>query len=554
MNKKYFLAITIFLSLVFMLFSEKNSSDPDKLITDIYLKNGVHQFTTGNYEEALYLSTITLSFDKESSDAIFIKALSNRYLKIKSTTITDLSEAIINNKWIYYNEITGRVYLSKYMYFDGRNEDAYLNLLPFINDLTKDSYSTEIFIRIALSLGKVDEAVQSAKNLLRNQAYDSYAQLILLLYDEQWRLEASQILEQGDPSEIFSKEVLQAFMQINTECGYLNELYFKRWGDDRFYKISNVCSNIETLPDLLDELYPENIVVNFDEFIRINELIKNENNILNLLKDKLNSINFEIEYDSDLNGFIDTKSFFSMGQLKSFSYDKNQDNNFDYFIDINDYPVSLKIVTMNDVSTFIYQEYPDLIQVVYSSNKLKVDYQLIPYKLTFDVISLPINILQDIPRVLRDVTLPDNKILTDFSAKKTSTDKENNYISNYSIMGTEESIDETYNSDGVKIVERKYRNSILISVYKDFDSDGVFDTKYDYKDGILLTISFDENNNGISEYIENHEEELVRSWDFNEDGIIDSIEYYKNEILYRELSSKLDGVFDTILEIKSDMK
>ncbi|MCK5539018.1 MAG: hypothetical protein KAI79_19500, partial [Bacteroidales bacterium] len=65
---------------------------------------------------------------------------------------------------------------------------------------------------------------------------------------------------------------------------------------------------------------------------------------------------------------------------------------------------------------------------------------------------------------------------------------------------------------------------------------------------------FDENNNGISEYIENYENGLVSSWDFNEDGIIDSREKYENGIIYRELSSNLDGIFDTTLEITSDME
>ncbi len=106
----------------------------------------------------------------------------------------------------------------------------------------------------------------------------------------------------------------------------------------------------------------------------------------------------------------------------------------------------------------------------------------------------------------------------------------------------------------MKILERHYKRSILITVFKDFDSDGVFDTIYDYKDGILKTVSFDENNNGISEYIENYENGLVSSWDFNEDGVIDSREKYENGIIYRELSSKLDGIFDTTLEITSDME
>jgi antitoxin component YwqK of YwqJK toxin-antitoxin module len=142
--------------------------------------------------------------------------------------------------------------------------------------------------------------------------------------------------------------------------------------------------------------------------------------------------------------------------------------------------------------------------------------------------------------------------LTTYSTLKVSTDKEDNLISNYLILAANESIEKIFNSDGVKILERYYENSVLITVYKDFDSDGVFDTAYDYKDGLLMTVSFDENNNGVSEYIENYETGILSSWDFNEDGLIDSREIFKNGILYREISTKLDGVFDSTIEVISD--
>jgi hypothetical protein len=70
----------------------------------------------------------------------------------------------------------------------------------------------------------------------------------------------------------------------------------------------------------------------------------------------------------------------------------------------------------------------------------------------------------------------------------------------------------------------------------------------------LQRISFDDNNNGVPEYTENYEDGFVRSWDFNEDGIMDSRDFIENGIIYRELSSNLDGDFDTSIKINSDQE
>ena len=152
-----------------------------------------------------------------------------------------------------------------------------------------------------------------------------------------------------------------------------------------------------------------------------------------------------------------------------------------------------------------------------------------------------------------NVSFPTSDILTVSSTKKSINNFDTSLESKYVWIGPDESIENVFDSDGVRVVERHFRNSVLISVFKDFDSDGVFDTIYEYKDGLIQSVSFDANNNGIAEYIENYEEGLVRSWDFNEDGLLDSRERSENGIIYRELSSELNGEFDTFIEIKGDI-
>lgn len=553
MNKIWIFIFVIPFFLVFSIYPENNTADLDKLITEIYLKNGFEQLKTGNFEEAFSLSDIALSFNENSSDAYFIRAVSSRNLNMDLNPIYDLSSAIISDNWNYYNEITARAKLSEYMYLNGNIEEAYLNLLPFSHNLSFSPEFTELFIRISLNLGKVDAAVISAENILEVDPEDSYSQLLMAKYSVPWLTRVESILIDGDPSNYVSKDVFQYIMKIKSDCNNFNELYLNRWGEDRFYKINNTCKNIDLLPELLSELYPDNTVVNFDELLWIYSLFEDESS-KQLIVDRLSSIIITIQYDSDSDGFIDTEALYRKGNLVSFKFDSNHDDNFDYFVELNGTPFKLKVITKNATNSFIYRNYPYLITVIKSDKNTLSEYQLIPYRLSFGIIFVPVDFTKEIPHILENIEFPDNDILTASSASKNITNLNENLISNYSVIGLNESIEKVFNSEGVKIVERHYRGSVLISVYKDFDSDGVFDTIYEYNNGELLKISFDENNNGISEYVENYKTGLISTWDFNEDGILDSREYSENGIKYRELSSKLDGEFDIFLEITSEME
>lgn len=533
--------------------SAETSIDPDNLLAVIYLKHAVQQFDADKFEEAFSLADISLTFADTSSDALLVRGVSGRKSGIENSSITDLSIAIIRDNWVYYSETTARVYLSEYMYLAGDSESAYINLLPFSNDLANNSYFTEIFIRIALSLGKIGEAVRSAENLLRVDPYDTYSQLIMSLYDSEWLLRAEQIILEGDPAEYFSKEVIQSISKRSSECDYLIDFYKNRWGEDRFFKISNISYKKDQLKELLIELYPENTVVNHKELTWLYGLIEDESS-RNLIYEQLGDIDFTIIYDNDNDGFIDTRAFFSRGKLKAFRFDNDQDNLYDHFVEIKDQPVSLIIKDKEGTLSFSYESYPNLINVTVSDDKLLIEYQLIPYTLDLDIIRLPLDIINDIPHILDNVIFPDSDILTVSSAEKSVKNFNTNLVSNNIWIKSDESIENIFESDGTKVIQRHYRNSILITVLRDLDSDGAFDTVYDYENGLLQSVSFDANNNGIAEYIEHYEEGLVRSWDFNEDGLLDSRERYENGIIYRELSSELDGEFDTFLEINVDME
>ena len=551
MNKVFILIFSCLL--VFSIHSESKKADLDELITDIYVKNSFEQFGQGNYEEAFSLANIALSFSEYNSDAYFIRAVSTRNLSLDMNPRNDLIKSIISDNWNYYNEIIARSKLSEFMYLDGDIEDAYLNLLPFSSHLSFSSEYTELFIRISINIGNLDAAIISAENILKVDSKDSYSQLFMATYNPAWLTKAEHILTDGDPSNYISKDVVQFVIKNNLDCDSYIEFYKNRWGEDRFYKISTACKNIDLLPKILSELYPDNTVVDFKELTWLYSLFDNVNS-KKLILNKLNSIIITIQYDSDSDGFIDTEALYNNGKFISFKFDSNHDNSFEYFVDLDEKPVRLKILTKNRLYSFTYKNYPYLINVSISDKNTISEYELIPYTLPFEIIFVPEDYTKEMPHILENILFPDNDLLTASSSSKTLKNTEDTILSNYSIIGLDESLEKVFNSDGVKIVERHYKGSVLISVHKDIDGDGFFDSIYDFNDGILQKISFDDNNNGISEYMENYENGLISTWDFNEDGIFDSKEYSDNGIIYRELSSKLDGIFDISLEIKTNME
>lgn len=551
MNKKNIIIVTIIFAVAVELYSSINVGDQDKLITDIYLKNAYGQLEAGNYEKAFSLSNIALSFNNGNSDALYIRSISGRVLALDIDPKEDLSDAIIKGDWKYYNEIFARANLSKYLFFDGDIEDAYLNLQPFGSKLASNSEISELYIRLSISVGRIDEALSIAENRLRVEPYDSYSQLILSMYNASWLEQAKEILMKGDPSEYISKEAFQYIIRNESECGFLNELYFRRWGEDRFYLINNSCKNPDLLQKLLYDLYPDKSTAHFRELMSL-YILFDDDELKKLILNWLSSINITILYDNNRDGFNDTVASYNKGHLTSFKHDRNNDGSYDFIVTLDKTPLSLELITPYGHDYFYYKNYPNLIKVIKSYDKMSVEFQLIPYKLSLDIISLPKDFTSEIPYILQDIIFPDDNILTSSSTRRIQRDINDDSVSQYSIIDLDETMEEVYNSDGIKIVERHYKKSILITVFKDLDNDGVFDTIYEYKDAILQKISFDDNNNGIPEYTENYENGFVRSWDFNEDGIMDSTESTENGTINRELSVNPAGSLDNSMQINGN--
>ena len=556
MGKRTVLKIIFLIFFSIALFSESigtSNTSTDLLIADIYIKHSVEQFEKDNYADAYSLSDIALSFNSESSDAKLIHAVSGIKSGLSNNPIGELSESIIADNWFFYSEISARFYLSEYMYWNGNIDKAFLNLAPFKKKLLIDPIFAEFFIRASLGVGRTDVATKTAEDLLEIYPFDNYAQLILAKYSPAWLKKSIKIIQQGDPLNIVSKQVVQFLIKNSTDCSYLRKFYMNKWGDDRFYNISNLCNNKDKLFENLVLLYPDNILVEYNELSWIYRLFDTEKEKQTVIT-RINSIDITVGYDSNNDGFNDTEALYKKGKIVSFSFDSNNDDLKDYIVDVDILPVSLKVNTSKQSVLYYYNKYPNIVSAKVSNEEFIYEYQLIPYELNLDIIHLPSNVMEGIPSIINTAVLPDNDSMSAVSAHKKVTNRKNNSRTEYRMIDLDESVERVISFDGIKILERHYKDSVLITASKDSDNDGVFDTIFQYEDGVLQSISFDENDNGIYEYIQNFENGSVRSWDFNEDGVVDFRERIQDGELIQEISSKFDGVLDTIINSNSDNK
>jgi tetratricopeptide (TPR) repeat protein len=89
---------------------------------------------------------------------------------------------------------------------------------------------------------------------------------------------------------------------------------------------------------------------------------------------------------------------------------------------------------------------------------------------------------------------------------------------------------------------------------RDLASSGIFNETETFRNGILWKRSVDSDGDGKIDYAEQIEGSVVKMWDYNEDGLFDCRESRgAGGMLIRELSMKLDGVFDLKIVFKASV-
>ncbi len=522
------------------------------LLSKLYFRNAVNEFSDSRDAAALRLVNVALSFDTGSSDPHFLKAKILQKQKKYVLSESEVETALLNHDWNYYTDIEGRILLADIQYRLGDAGAAYINLLPYKSFLTSKPDTAELFIKLGQVLGKDDDVLAIARLFPR----EGFAQRILAEKDVQWRNEAVVRIMQGAAAvNYYTKDAVQELiLQSSPEnCPDLLAYYKKRWGSDRFFVINSLCLDTTDILKTLDLVFTDGSTVSRNEIKRMKKILDLRKTAYSI-PEYFSSKKFNITDDLNNDGITDMETFITDGVLGTVRIDTNQDGIAEYTLGFRKGNIqSVKIV--KDFSLVMeYLPYPYVHTYTISQNGKTRDYGIVPYAIKLPLVILPENPVVKPVVINRYVHLPSVYTLEDKSSEFTERDNGSTTVINAERINSRDTLVTFLNSSGIIFKKRSYKGTQIQNQSEDINGDGKPDLFFTYHDGTLASMAFDQNHNGHPEYVEEYYPRYLKKWDFNDDGIFDFKEYQNGTALIQEYSTRMNGEFDLRITKNTDGK
>ncbi len=530
-------------------FGESAEELQNKLISDLYMKSALEEYNNGSFSSSLKLTDISISFNSDVSDAYYLKAKILLEEKKYSSSKREIEQALLNHNWKYFNDFEGRLLLAEIQFQLGDAGSAYLILIPYKNIIISRADAAEIYIRIAVVLGKIDDALKVAR-LFPDK---SFAQKILVMNDFQWRNEALRRIRRGDLSNLYAKEVLQELIMQKTDfsCSFLMKYYSKRWGEDRFYLLNSLCFEKTDLKKTLDSFFKKDSIISRKEIWRIKTILDRRSIIYNT-KSYFSNKSFVITDDMNNDGITDSITEIVSGAVKSVKFDFNQDGNAEYKVICEEGVIKrIDVFTGKDIK-IKYLPYPYIHTYTVTGKDKQRHYTLIPYNVKLPLIVIPDDPVLRLSILNRFVKLPSDSVLQEKASDFIEKDKKNQQYIIADRTSVTDTIVKFLDKNGEKYREREYHGTLIKSENEDIDGDGIPDIFYTYKNGKLNSVAYDENHNGNPEYKEEYQPLLIKMWDFDDNGITDYKDYYREDIHVQEFATDMNGNFNLRIEKAAD--
>ncbi len=515
------------------------------LLSKLYFRNAVNEFTDNRNNAALRFVDVALSFYAEASDPHFLKAKILRIQKKYVLAENEVETALLNHDWNYYTDIEGRIFLAEIQYRLGDAGAAYVNLLPYKMFLVSKPDTAELFMKLDQVLGKNDDALAVARLFPR----EGFAQRILAAEDLQWRNEAlARILQGTGADNYYTKEAVQELISHLSikNCPVLLEYYKKRWGNDRFYVINSLCLDTTDITATLNALFTDGTVVSRNEVIRMKEILDLRK--IDYSMQYFSSKSFTITDDLNNDGITDMVTVIGNGLLRNVKIDKNQDGTAEYTITFSKGTIQSVEIAKDFSLLTEYQPYPYVKTYIISQSGKTRDYTIVPYAIKLPLVIMPENPVLQPVMVNSYVHLPSVYMLEDKSSKFTEKDTSSRTVIDADRISSLDTLVTFLNSSGIVFKRRTYKGTAIQNQTEDINGDGVPDLFFTYHDGQCASMAFDQNNNGNPEYVEEYYPKNIKKWDFNDDGVFDFEEYTEGTTLVQEYSTKMNGTFDLRIE------
>jgi hypothetical protein len=540
---------------------EGESSEKERAISRIYSSHALKAYQNGEFEESKQLLAVSRLFDGKNRDALAIGGLlalkggelqSSLKLYEKAATIEDDPHYAISLEFIQEE-------LSAVAFRLGLIERAYLYLSGLVNDAELPADTGILYITILEKLGRKEAALEMSSELASRYPKDSE---VLEQFLNLNQLFIPPFLTTDDPAEgirkmeDYSRAVLQMVLgRIDKGSLWerLFEQYERRFGRDPFWALERGIPQLESDEErealLLQALesYPLQGRGKLVEYRTLTEKVGLEAAFDTYLE------GFTGLLESDLNrdGYIEQREMFQNGQIRTYSYDRDQNGVYEFSILFDDgTPLSV-----SDKGGLIrYSTYPYLKEFVLHGKEGETRYILYPYdeQHPFPHISGLLETISGDEREREgriDFTLPSPDLLGAKALEiiTSITDSELTIYEKPLFQGAGDLV--LLRDENDRIIERRVGDQDYTFREKDLDRDGRFELAERYLSDELIEIRLDKDGDGNAEYAESFGERHTVLWDFNDDGVFDCRQFRENDRLIREFSTMLDGSFDYRLEV-----
>jgi hypothetical protein len=263
--------------------------------------------------------------------------------------------------------------------------------------------------------------------------------------------------------------------------------------------------------------------------------------------------------DADEDGYYEEQYRLAGGSLEHWRLDQDQDGVPEAEVRFaSGAPQSLNAGGLE----YRYSSYPFLAEVGVQNPQAPRSYQLEPYRVRLvlfrgsPVIASPTR-LSPLRLVLRDRSWPDERAVRSLSYALLEYEPGTTVVRRRFTLGGGAFLRMEENPDGQgryrHLVE--YGRGVPVSGRRDLDGDGRYELREQYAGGKLSALILDEDGNGRPEFRQEFTADGTRSsWDYNQDGVADSVELERpGAEVVLEFSSQLNGVFDSRAVFRSGL-
>ncbi len=269
-------------------------------------------------------------------------------------------------------------------------------------------------------------------------------------------------------------------------------------------------------------------------------------------------------YDSDGDGYFETRTVFQAGAMESWTLDFDQDGLPEISLKFRDgLPESGRTALSGGEAMFEYGEYPYLSRVLYRTPKGVREYLFSPDALPFAAVGLYSGPGREsgegfAPR-RTGIPFPAETACASFAFRVTDRpeDRDSSSVVTDLDRGIPvRSLVRTRDGrDGLRI----YRSGMPLYELADMDGDGLYESRYLYPSGgagaapaaVPDRFEADFDLDGVFEYTEGLEPPFVRTWDYDADGLVDArAEATGDGGEIREFSRRFDGRLDTAVLVR----